>query len=87
MPVYLFHIRNSEHTDDEEGTDLPDLAAARDHALEGARDLVCADIKKGWLNLDHYIEVADQSGTLLFRLTFREAFQIEGRQGKAGSSE
>ena len=61
MPVYRFHIRNSEHTDDEEGTALPDLAAAREHALEGARDLVCADIRKGWLNLDHYIEVTGGS--------------------------
>jgi len=76
MPLYHFHVRNSEHTDDEEGTELPDLAAARQHALEGARDLVCSDIKKGWLNLDHYIEVTDDTGALLFRLTFREAFEI-----------
>ena len=78
MPRYFFHIRNSKHVDDEEGRQLPDLDAAREFALEGARDLVCADIRKGWLNLDHFMEVADDTGAVLLRLTFREAFQIEG---------
>ena len=78
MPRYFFHIRNSERTDDEEGRELPDLDAAREFALEGARELVCADIKKGWLNLDHHIDVADEAGAVLFRLTFREAFTIRG---------
>ncbi len=76
MPLYFFHIRNSEHVDDEQGRELSDLAAAREIALEGVRELVCADIKKGWLNLDHYVEVADEAGAVLLRLTFREAFQI-----------
>lgn len=78
MPRYFFHIRNSEHVDDAEGRELPDLEAAREHALEGARDLVCEDIRKGWLNLDHYVEVADEAGVVLLRLTFRDAFRIQG---------
>ena len=78
MPHYFFHIRNSEHVDDEEGRELPDLGAAREYALEAARSLVCADIKQGWLNLDHYIDVADEAGAVLIRLTFREAFEIQG---------
>ena len=78
MPRYYFHIRNDIDADDEEGAELPDIAAAREHALEGARDLVCQSVKHGHLNLDHYLEVASEDGTILFRLTFREAFEIEG---------
>ena len=78
MPRYFFHIRNSDHVDDTEGTELPDLEAAREYALDGARDLVCEDIRKGWLNLDHYVEVADETGVVLLRLTFRDAFRIQG---------
>jgi len=86
MPLYFFHIRNDVHTDDEEGRELADAAAAREFALEVARDLVCEDVHKGWLNLDHYIIVADADGQTLFNLTFREAFEIRGDPpaGEAG---
>lgn len=76
MPRYFFNIRNDIHTDDEEGRDLPNLQAALETAIESARELVCADIKKGWLNLDHYIEVLDERRILALRVTFREAFEI-----------
>ena len=83
MPRYFFHLRNTIHSDDEEGQELPDAAAARDHALDCARELVCADIKRGWLNLDHHIVVADDSGASLFSLTFREAFEIRTNADEA----
>lgn len=76
MPRYFFHLRNDAHTQDEEGKELPDLAAAREHALEAARDVVCGDIRRGYLNLDHYVEVTDESGDTVLKLTFREAFTI-----------
>jgi hypothetical protein len=76
MPRFFFNVRNDMHADDEEGCVLPDLAAAREHALEGARDLVCTDIKRGWLNLDHYVEVLDDRRQTVLTLTFRDAFEI-----------
>ena len=81
MPRYFFHIRNDVHTDDTEGRELPDLAAAREFALDSARDLVCADIRRGWLNLDHNIIIANADGATLLTLTFREAFEL--RSGPA----
>jgi len=78
MPRYYFHLRDGEHTEDEEGLDLPDIEAARNVALEAARDIVCADIKHGWLNLDYRIVVADEDGATVLTMTFREAFEIRG---------
>lgn len=79
MPRYHFHIRNHVETRDEEGQELADEEAARHCALEAARGLVCEDVHRGHLNLDHYIEVTDAAGRRLFNLSFREAFTIDGR--------
>ena len=62
MPRYYFNIRNDADVDDPEGKELPDEAAAREHALESARDLVCAHIHEhAGVNLDHRIEVTDEA--------------------------
>jgi hypothetical protein len=62
---------------DEEGLELPDLEAAREIALDAARDLVCESVHEGHLNLDHRVEVEDEKGEKLIVLTFREAFTIQ----------
>lgn len=79
MPRYYFHVHNHIQTEDEEGVELPDAAAARDIALDAARDLVCASIHDcGNVNLDHYILITDEAEDEVMTLTFREAFTIEG---------
>jgi hypothetical protein len=80
VPQYYFHLQNDEWIEDNEGRDLADLEAAREQALEEARAMVCASVSQGHLNLDHFIEVADETGETLFRLTFREAFQLAGER-------
>jgi hypothetical protein len=77
MPRYFFHIRNDEHVDDEEGTELPDVAAARDKALDGVLDLICESVRKGRLNLDDFIVVTDEQGHEVLKLQFREAFELK----------
>ncbi len=77
MPRFYFHLRNTLETDDEEGRELPDLEAARELALENAREIVCANIREGYLNLDHRIEVTDADGREVLVITFRDAFRIE----------
>jgi hypothetical protein len=76
MPRYFFHIYNHEIVMDEEGRELADLEAARELALDTARDLVCESVHLGHLNLDHRIEVVDEAGETRIVLTFREAFTI-----------
>ena len=78
MPRYYFHLRNDVQTNDEEGTELASLAAAREAALDNCRTMVCESVKLGHLNLDHYILVEDDAGHDVLKVTFREAFTIEG---------
>lgn len=82
MPRFFFHIReNGGRTPDEEGLELPDLDAARQTAIAGARSIMCDTIMGGRLSLDGAIEVKDKDGALLFELPFREAVEVPGIGG------
>jgi hypothetical protein len=61
MPLFRFHIYNDIETIDHEGKQFPDLSAARLHAIKGARDLMCAGVKKGEINLGDWIEIEDEN--------------------------
>jgi hypothetical protein len=78
MPRFYFHLYNDIVVMDEEGADLADAAAAREHAIEECRVMVCESVKNGHLNLDHRIEVAEEGGGRVATVTFRDAFTIEG---------
>ncbi len=39
MPMYYFHLRNQDHITDVDGTELPDIEAAREHAETVALEL------------------------------------------------
>ncbi len=48
MPRFFFHARDGDQRiDDPEGTDLPDLDAARAEAVVGAREIAAERIKRG----------------------------------------
>lgn len=80
VPKYYFHVRNDINADDDVGVELSDEAAARAHAQEGARDLICHSIREhSRVNLDHHINVTDKTGIVLFPVTFRECFTLIGR--------
>lgn len=76
MPRYFFHLRDGDQTDDEEGMDLPGVDAAREFAVDCARDIVSADIKQGWLDLEHSIDVVDEYGAHVLTMPFRDAFAV-----------
>ena len=79
MPRFHFHLHEEDEVEDDEGLELPDLAAAMAHALESARDIACANIvEHRTVDLDHFVEVTDGEGTELFRVTFRDAFEVRG---------
>lgn len=77
MPRFFFHIFDDVTSMDEEGQVADDLEGAKAIAIDSARDLVCSQVKRGYLNLDNYIVVADQHGRELARVAFREAFVIQ----------
>jgi hypothetical protein len=76
MPRYFFHVYDDVVALDEEGVELSDLAAAHRQALEGARELACAELAQGTLHLKHRIEVEDENRRPVLTLPFRSAFKI-----------
>ena len=80
MPRFYFHVYNDIVAMDEEGLELPDLDAAREQAMESARELVCEGIHKGHLNLDHRIEVEDEAHNSVLTVSYRDAFTVSGER-------
>ena len=79
MPLFFFNLRNDLDADDLEGTDLPNLAAARERARAYAVNMAAASIQEHQrLNLDHRIEIADASGAVLETVYFRDVLTLEG---------
>jgi hypothetical protein len=76
MPRFFFHVYDDIAVRDEEGLDLPDLAAARQMALSGARSLICAEVDAGHLHLGHRLEVEDEGGACVLVLSFGDAIEI-----------
>ena len=76
MPRFLFHAYNEVEAIDEEGADLPDLDAARAHAIKCARDMMAEDVKSGFIDLNHRIEVEDESGRVVAVVFYRDAFEL-----------
>lgn len=77
MPRYFFHLHNDDDVIDHSGTEFPDLAAARDHALAMARFEVSEAAKRdGRIILSHRIDVEDESGAVLETMHFADAVQI-----------
>jgi hypothetical protein len=75
---YYFHLHNDVEARDDEGVDLPDQAAAKEHALDEARAMAAESVREGHLDLSHSIEVADHARERLFSVTFGEAVKITG---------
>ena len=78
MPTYYLHMCDGTgFIEDQEGTELPDEAAAREHAVASARDVMAGDMRRGELDLSSFIEVEDAAHKLLFTLSFRDAVAIK----------
>ena len=77
MPRYYFHIYDDVIAHDEEGAELPNMAAARLNALVAARELIAEQVKCGYFVLSHWIDVVDEQGEKVLTLTFGEAVDIK----------
>lgn len=76
MPRYYFHVFNHETSLDEEGLELPDLKAARLHAIRGARSLMSDALKEGCIVLSHHIAIQNEQGELLLDVKFDDAVEV-----------
>lgn len=77
MPRYFFDLHNHLDTCDPEGKLLPDLDAAIVNAIKEAREMMQQSIAEGKLNLQHYIDVRDESGEVVYTLPFADAVTIK----------
>ena len=77
MAHFYFHLVDDISARDEEGKELPDLAAARQHAERLARFTAAETMKEtGRLNLNHRIDVADGAGEVLAHIVFGDVITI-----------
>lgn len=70
MPRYYFNVYDGLSSLDVEGTELPDWRAARKAAIRLAGEILKDDADRIDLGEDWRIEVADQTGLVLFQMTF-----------------
>ena len=77
MRRFFFHLYDDLTVIDQEGQELPTLQSARERAVDDAREMICAEIQDGHLNLKHRIEVADGTGKVLLRVRFADTIEIE----------
>jgi hypothetical protein len=78
MPRYFFHLRNDIEADDDEGEEWPDAATARTRAIRYAQEMAALSVvSHGRIRMHHHVDVADESGGVLFSVTFGDAVKIE----------
>lgn len=77
MPRFFFNIRNGDELiADPDGTDLPDLDAAVEEALNDARELLSEIVKLGNLVDGQAFEIADETGKVVRTVSFKDAVRF-----------
>lgn len=76
MPRFFFHLHDGVDVPDDGGQELPDLAAARAHAVSMARFEVAEAAKAGHIPLSLRIDVEDEHGAVLTTVPFGEAVEV-----------
>jgi hypothetical protein len=76
MRYYLNVFNRTAAAFDEEGLDLPDLAAARRTAIDGIRSIVASEVKSGKIDLQGRIEILDVDRKVKAVVQYRDAFDV-----------
>lgn len=77
MPRFHIHVHNHiGPTLDEEGAEYVDLDHAAQNAVEGVREILSAEVRRGALDLRGRIEIADVAGQLLRTISFKEVVHL-----------
>ena len=78
MPRFYFHLLNDVDAPDEEGKELADLDAAREHARRNIRFTAAESLKEqGRVVLSHRIQIEDGGGNVLDTVFFSDVVNIE----------
>lgn len=76
MPRFYFDLHNDLDVRDDEGRELPDLAAARAESIREAREMMTESVRNGRVALDHRIVVRDESDATVCVMRFGDAVEI-----------
>ena len=83
MPTFYLHLCNGTgFTEDQEGSEHADFEAAHAAALNGLREVMAFEMKRGELNMGSFIEIEDANHKLLKIVSFEEAVAISREVGK-----
>ena len=73
MARFYFHVRTGDDlTEDPDGVELPDLAAAREEALRSAKDILAESIRSAKKDAPDCLIVADAKGRELATVPLRD---------------
>lgn len=80
MQRYFVHIiENGHRFTDEDGFLTSGLAGARQMAMDGAREIMAAEILTGSLCLSTSMEISDQTGSVVDHTQFRDLVRVTYR--------
>ena len=78
MPKFYFNVRTNDCFDEDTlGSELPSLDAARDEAIQAAREMVAEKVLAGALIDGQRFEIVGEDGALLLEVPFRSALRLE----------
>jgi hypothetical protein len=70
MPRYFFHVIDGYTARDTDGTELRDIYAAQEQAIQMSGEILRDMGGKFWNGTEWKLEVADEQGQILFALRF-----------------
>jgi hypothetical protein len=77
MPRYFFNLHEADGiAEDPEGSEFPDILAARREAIAGARSIIKDGAGRGIVDLTGWIEVVDADGQPVLTVPFVEAVKL-----------
>lgn len=76
MPHYFFHVHDTLDTPDAEGDEYATVEAAIASATLAARELIADEARSGVIDLNHCIEIIDETGTVLDVVLFSDAVRL-----------
>lgn len=77
VPRFFFNLHDDLSVIDQEGLELASVEAAIAKAISSAREMACAEVLEGHLNLSHSIEVVDEGRTVVEIIRFSDVLSIE----------
>jgi hypothetical protein len=77
MPHFYLHLRDGDRLiEDQEGSELPDLDAARQQAMAGAREILAGKMLAGEVVNGQRFEITDEAGVVVCSLPLKEALKL-----------